>query len=83
MPCKTDDAGGLTPGKEENEARHKKDRKNTSFFNWFVYNLSAQPHTPTTVEALLVDFQKPSQKFYKTPFTKPVGFVKMVYSLYY
>ncbi len=27
MSGKADDAGGLAPGKEENEARRKKDRK--------------------------------------------------------
>ena len=37
MSSRADDAGGLTPTKEENAARRKKDRKDTVVFKWFNY----------------------------------------------
>ena len=36
MFCKADDAGGLTPGKEDNDAGHKLYCKALSDFDWRV-----------------------------------------------
>jgi len=40
MLCKADDAGGLSPGKEENAAQCKKDCKGTAVFKWFHCKVS-------------------------------------------
>jgi len=42
-PSKADDAGGLTPVKEENAARRKKDRNDLLFFMSFNYITHERP----------------------------------------
>lgn len=38
MFCEAEDAGGLSPGKDDNEVRRKIDRKDVLVLEWFDYN---------------------------------------------